>query len=426
MMSAQVGSVSGAKTFCDSINTGFVSYGGAPGSVQFWQKSTNNGPWVNIPNPSLQQSYNNLTQTTRYRAVVTIPDTSLPVTITVYKAAIGGTITSLQPNNNCSNSGAGQLTLNGALGNVQYWEVSTNLGNTWTNIANTNTINIYSSTTITKQYRAVVENVAVCPTDTSTIYTVYVSPNTNAGSVLKTDTVCKGFNHDTLHITGNVGTIQYWLSSTNNGASWNTISNTTNKLIFNNITQTTWYRALVKSGICPADTSIKAIITTKNAALANAGSDKTINLFESVTLNGSGNGIPVWSANSTLSDTTIFAPIASPSVTTKYVLTLHDALSCSTKDTVVVNVIIPLPSCITPNGDGANDYFHIDKIENFSSSKLHIINKWGNVVYKASPYNNDWNGKSSSGADLPDDTYFYIVDYGNGDKPVTGYIVVKR
>ncbi len=426
MMKAQVGSMSGDKTFCDSINTGFVTYNGTPGSVQFWQQSTNNGPWINISNPGVTQSYNNLKQTTRFRVVVNPPDTSASATITVYKAAVGGTITSIYPNNNCSASGNGQLTLTGLVGNVQYWEVSTNFGNTWSIIANTSTINPYLTTTITKQFRAVVQNVAVCPTDTSSAYTIYVSPNTNAGTVLKTDTVCKGFNHDTLKITGSVGAIQYWLSSTNNGSSWTTITNTTNKLIFNNIAQTTWYRAIVKSGVCPADSSVKAIITTKNAALANAGSDKTINLFESVSLDGSGNGFPVWNANSTLSDTTIFAPIATPSTTTVYVLTLHDALSCSTKDTVVVTVIIPIPSCITPNGDGANDFFHIDKIENFGSSKLHIISKWGNVVYKASPYNNDWSGKSISGGDLPDDTYFYVLDYGNGDKPITGYIVIKR
>ena len=141
-MTSQVGSVSGAKTFCDTINTGFVSYSGTPGSVQFWQQSTNNGPWVNIPNPSLQQSYNNLKLTTRFRAVVTIPDTSLPVTITIHPAAKGGTISSANGNSFCGTTSSGVLILNNSVGNVQYWEVSTNFGNTWSNIANTNTVNI--------------------------------------------------------------------------------------------------------------------------------------------------------------------------------------------------------------------------------------------------------------------------------------------
>ncbi len=98
--------------------------------------------------------------------------------------------------------------------------------------------------------------------------------------------------------------------------------------------------------------------------------------------------------------------------------------------TVIINIPDPLvvidttahfPNTITPNGDGANDFFVLDVlIENpdkYPNNELIIFNRWGNVVYQAQPYNNDWNGVNSKGFDLPQGTYFYVVrlDIAEGD-----------
>ncbi|MFK7979557.1 MAG: gliding motility-associated C-terminal domain-containing protein, partial [Saprospiraceae bacterium] len=72
-----------------------------------------------------------------------------------------------------------------------------------------------------------------------------------------------------------------------------------------------------------------------------------------------------------------------------------------------------VPNAITPNGDGKNDLLLIDELifdaADFPRSELIIFNRWGDVVFSASPYNNDWGGKSTSGTDLPEGTYYYVL-----------------
>jgi gliding motility-associated-like protein len=60
-----------------------------------------------------------------------------------------------------------------------------------------------------------------------------------------------------------------------------------------------------------------------------------------------------------------------------------------------------------------------------------IFNRWGNKVYEASPYLNDWDGTSMfgltvGGNQLPVGTYFYIIEPGNGEKAIKGYIYLNK
>lgn len=70
-----------------------------------------------------------------------------------------------------------------------------------------------------------------------------------------------------------------------------------------------------------------------------------------------------------------------------------------------------IPSGITPNGDGVNDEFFITPGLEFvyPENSLIIFNRWGDVVYDASPYLNDWRGTNENGNDLPAGTYYYIL-----------------
>ncbi|MEM9819567.1 MAG: gliding motility-associated C-terminal domain-containing protein [Bacteroidota bacterium] len=81
---------------------------------------------------------------------------------------------------------------------------------------------------------------------------------------------------------------------------------------------------------------------------------------------------------------------------------------------------IEIPSGITPNDDGVNDFFIIPDIQEnpdrYTESELVVFNRWGDVVYTASPYNNDWDGRTSAGKDLPQGTYYFVlrVDFSEG------------
>lgn len=95
-------------------------------------------------------------------------------------------------------------------------------------------------------------------------------------------------------------------------------------------------------------------------------------------------------------------------------------------DTVLIKINdLIVPTLITPNLDGINDYFLIRGIESFGKTSLSIFNRWGAIVYTNDKYANDWDGKDYNGNLLPDETYFYILKPEKID-PVKGYIVIKR
>ncbi len=100
----------------------------------------------------------------------------------------------------------------------------------------------------------------------------------------------------------------------------------------------------------------------------------------------------------------------------------------------VETIDVAVPSGFSPNGDGVNDYFTIDRIEEFPNNKLIIFNQWGDILYEASPYTNNWNGESGqrlgAGKDkkLTDGTYFYFFlrDRDNPESLHKGFIELKN
>lgn len=85
---------------------------------------------------------------------------------------------------------------------------------------------------------------------------------------------------------------------------------------------------------------------------------------------------------------------------------------------------------ISPNGDGLNDVFVMDGITLFPNH-LKIFNRWGNVVYDAKNYQNDWNGVSNkntlgySGKKLPVGTYYYLLELPTENKHYAGWVYIN-
>jgi gliding motility-associated-like protein len=77
---------------------------------------------------------------------------------------------------------------------------------------------------------------------------------------------------------------------------------------------------------------------------------------------------------------------------------------------------------ISPNGDGNNDYFDL---EGQNVSRLQIFNRYGMAVYKKDNYTNQWYGQSDGGDELPDGTYYYVIDRAQGEGK-TGWIYINR
>jgi gliding motility-associated-like protein len=70
------------------------------------------------------------------------------------------------------------------------------------------------------------------------------------------------------------------------------------------------------------------------------------------------------------------------------------------------------PNVFTPNNDGNNSFFVVDT-RNVVQLELTVLNRWGNVMYTADENITlpgsfvGWNGKTVSGADAQEGTYFY-------------------
>jgi gliding motility-associated-like protein len=101
---------------------------------------------------------------------------------------------------------------------------------------------------------------------------------------------------------------------------------------------------------------------------------------------------------------------------------------CDTGWVYVTVTIIPLfiNNSFSPNGDGLFDFFIIEGIKSYPESELNIFNRWGEVIFKAKGYQNNWDGFTGFKEEVPEATYYYHLDLKDGSKPFTGYIVLKR
>lgn len=102
---------------------------------------------------------------------------------------------------------------------------------------------------------------------------------------------------------------------------------------------------------------------------------------------------------------------------------IPNADQCANSQSLVIKPVICEPQKgISPNGDGLNDYFDLS---DFKVKKLTVFNRYGIVVFSLDNYTKQWHGHTNSGKELPDGTYYYVIEQEN-DKPLTGWIYVIR
>ncbi len=88
-----------------------------------------------------------------------------------------------------------------------------------------------------------------------------------------------------------------------------------------------------------------------------------------------------------------------------------------------VPVKVTIPNVFTPNGDGYNDQFVIEGIENCNQNKLIIKSSSGKLVFQSSDYQNDWNAEN-----CPDGVYIYYFVYkvNQIEEKMMGKVIIKR
>ncbi|MEL7020698.1 MAG: gliding motility-associated C-terminal domain-containing protein, partial [Bacteroidota bacterium] len=86
------------------------------------------------------------------------------------------------------------------------------------------------------------------------------------------------------------------------------------------------------------------------------------------------------------------------------------------------------PTIFTPNNDGINDNFVIpclNDVVNFPEASLSVFNQWGDEVFRSNAYKNDWGGRFD-GEELPEGTYFFILEFADGSEPQSGFVMLQR
>jgi len=247
---AVAGTVMGGGNYCITNNSGVLNLVNFAGSVIRWESSLDNQLFTPIVNNTPTQNFVNLTQTTFYRAVVSSDAcgqaTSVSVAVSIVPESVGGILTGNATV--CSGNNTGVINLSGQVGNIQRWEFSTDGGVSWTTIANNTPNYSYSNLAVNTQFRVLTQS-GNCAGAYSNPVTITMNPNSDGGIVMGSATVCSGQNSGMLTLVNYTGTILRWESSTDN-MNFQTVFNQSPNLLYTNLNQTMYYRAVVSSMGC--------------------------------------------------------------------------------------------------------------------------------------------------------------------------------
>ncbi|MFN3752599.1 choice-of-anchor J domain-containing protein [Flavobacterium sp.] len=96
---------------------------------------------------------------------------------------------------------------------------------------------------------------------------------------------------------------------------------------------------------------------------------------------------------------------------------------CPNSSSIVVDAITcVIQKGISANNDGLNDSFDL---RGFNVKNLSIFNRYGMKVYSKGNYTDQWKGQSDGGDELPDGTYYFVIERDNGETR-TGWIYINR
>ena len=281
-------------------------------------------------------------------------------------------------------------------------------------------------------YVVVGTDVNGCSASDSMLISILSNPTIDITSDLSSQTYCNG---GIASITASGATNYTWTGPNSYSA------NTENITLLNLSASNQGYyvvNGVDDEGCSTLDSLFLTVITD---VPAQSPSDTTICPGEIIILSGSGGQSFTWSGpNGYYSD--IQNPIVTNSATFEnsglYTLTVVDSNGCLGYDSTYLEVTgsgdcLFIPNLITPDKDDFNDSWVIPGIEAYEDAEVEIYNRWGNLVYAASPYKNDWEGIVNTGASLggndgrvPSGTYFYIIRLNSDDKPpYKGYLEVQ-
>ncbi|WP_017730420.1 T9SS C-terminal target domain-containing protein [Nafulsella turpanensis] len=464
------GALSGGQAVCAGENSGTLSLSGYAGEILRWERSVDGfATTENIAHTADSFVFGNLNQTTRYRAVIggtaCAPVYSTVAEVVVEEQVIAGEITT-SASSVCAGSNEGSLTLNGYSGQILRWESSTDGFATQIDIINyQQAVYTYQNLPATTSFRAVVGNES-CGEFYSASATIEVKAPAVGGTLAGAKRVKAGENTGTLHLEDYFGTIVQWEWSADAFATdVQVLNHTGTTYTFENLKQDTWFRVLVQQGDCSPVYSAPAKMWMNQAPMAMADTfyvEPASKFTSSISLlqnDYDPDGDPlVITAGQHLSTTEgnrldiqldgniYFEPSSSFRGTDTYQYRICDdageASQCSFGTLVLVVKDKPVTGerkvivydGFSPNGDGKNESWIIEHIEQYEDNFVQVFDRYGVLVFEAVGYNNHqkvFEGYSNKGAIgggslLPEATYFYRIVLDREQPVITGYFILNR
>lgn len=198
------------------------------------------------------------------------------------------------------------------------------------------------------------------------------------------------------------------------------------------VTSTTLTVTLTDQFGCQNSADVK--VNVRERAVANAGPDQVLENQFSTTMNAvlyntdeSGYWTVVAGKGEFFDSTNARASINGLSPErNKFLWTVKNGVCPASLDTVLIVVRdLIIPTLITPNMDGRNDYFVVGGFSAQPGAELVIFDRRGVQVYKNGNYDNSWNGIDNNKDPLPEDTYYYVLKTKNAQS-IKGFIVIRR
>jgi len=236
-------------------------------------------------------------------------------------------------------------------------------------------------------YTATVTDNAGCTSTVSVIINepAAITPNSSGSNV---DCTTGSGGSITTTASGGTGAYSY---------SWSPGGQTTSSL--SGLQPGNYSVTITDANGCTA-TQSTSVSTSGSLVVTATPSYSEINSGGSVAIQTTGGTTYSWTPATDLSCADCPDPIASPIVSTEYIVTTADANGCSGQDTVYIKVTIQcgeyfVPTAFSPNENGPSANDHLCLFGNpacISELDFAIYNRWGEVVYQTTDITKCWDG----------------------------------
>ncbi len=320
--------VASPVSYCQNSAATQLTATAASGNTLMWYNNSGlTGGSTTAPTPSTAASGTTNYYVTQDNAFGCTSNSSV-IAVAVTAAVANNTISTDQTI--CSGSSVSTLTgtiPTGGNGSFSYqWQSSIDGGTTWTNASGSSTSSSYNpgAITVTTSYRRNISSGACSQVSSNTVTVTIQSSLSNTGIGSNQD-ICEGDPTALLTgqaATGGSGTYTYqWQSSLNN-STWTAVSGTnTQDYQPPVLSTTTYYRRIVNSGSCSANSS-SVKLTVYNLPTTGTMSTTTINTCygSNVSLSTSGytGSIKKWQYNFTPTNTATWVDLPGTSATVSF------------------------------------------------------------------------------------------------------------